>query len=180
VILIGGGARSGKSRFALDLARRLGARKVFLATAEAGDQEMEERIVQHQRQRGGEFETIEEPVAVAAALARVDADVVVVDCLTLWLANLLQRDPNPERILHEVDGLIPVLRGLAPHVILVTNEVGMGIVPDYPLGRVFRDVCGAAHQRLSRNADQVYFAVLGMILRLKPGPVEVCGGEGPG
>ena len=177
VILVGGGARSGKSRFALGLARRLGGRKAFLATAEARDQEMEERIAHHQRQRRSEFETIEEPVAVAAALARIDADVVVVDCLTLWLANLLLRDEIPERVLRHVDDLVSVLRELPLDVILVTNEVGMGIVPDNPLGRAFRDVCGVAHQRLSRTADQVYFAVLGTILRLNPGPVEVCSAE---
>ena len=173
VILVGGGARSGKSRFALGLARRLGGQKAFLATAEARDQEMAERIAHHQRQRGSEFETIEEPIEVATALARIDADVVVVDCLTLWLANLMLRGDDPERVLNQVDNLIAALHGLPLHVILVTNEVGMGIVPDNPLGRAFRDVCGAAHQRVSRTADAVYFAALGMIVRFKPGPVEV-------
>lgn len=177
LILVGGGARSGKSRFALSLARHLGARKAFLATAEARDPEMAERIAHHQRQRGDEFETIEEPLAIAAALALIDADVVVVDCLTFWLTNLLLRGDDSERILDQVDSLLATLRELPLHAILVTNEVGMGVVPDHPLGRVFRDVCGAAHQRFSRAADQLYFAVLGAILRLRPGPVEVCSGE---
>jgi adenosylcobinamide kinase/adenosylcobinamide-phosphate guanylyltransferase len=177
VALVGGGARSGKSRFALSLARRLGIRKAFVATAEARDQEMAERIAHHQHERGGEFETIEEPLTIATALTRLEADVVVVDCLTFWLANLLLRGDNAEQILDQVDGLITVLRDLPLHAILVTNEVGMGLVPDHPLGRAFRDVCGMAHQRLSRTADQVYYAVLGTILRLRPGPVEVCLGE---
>jgi adenosylcobinamide kinase/adenosylcobinamide-phosphate guanylyltransferase len=177
VILVGGGARSGKSRFALGLARCLGSQKAFLATAEARDQEMAGRIAHHQRQRGSDFETIEEPIEVATALERIEADVVVVDCLTLWLANLMLRGDEPERVLNQVDNLMAALRGLPRHVILVTNEVGMGIVPDNPLGRAFRDVCGTAHQRLSRTADEVYFAVLGTILRLKPGPVEVCSAE---
>jgi len=180
VVLVGGGARSGKSSFALGLARRLGARKAFLATAEARDQEMAQRIAHHQRERGGEFETIEEPLMIATALKRIDADVVVVDCLTLWLANLLLRDDAPERILDQVDEFIAIIRELPIHVICVTNEVGMGVVPDNPLGRAFRDVCGAAHQRLSRAAKHVYLAVLGSISRLKPGPVEVCSEEEPG
>jgi adenosylcobinamide kinase/adenosylcobinamide-phosphate guanylyltransferase len=177
MILVGGGARSGKSRFALDLARRLGERKVFLATAEARDQEMTERIADHRRRRGDDFETIEEPLAIAGALGQVDADVVVVDCVTFWLANLLFRGDGAERILDQVDGLIATLRERPMHAVLVTNEVGMGVVPDHPLGRAFRDVVGTAHQRLSRVADQLYFAVLGNILRLKPGPVEICCGE---
>ena len=174
IILVGGGVRSGKSRFALNLARRFGNRKVFLATAEARDQEMAERIAYHRRRRGDEFETIEEPLAIASALARVHADVVVVDCVTIWLANLLLRGDGAEKIVDQVDGLIAALRELPMHAVLVTNEVGMGIVPDHPLGRAFRDIAGAAHQRFSRESDQLYFAVLGTILRLKPGPVEVC------
>lgn len=177
VVLVGGGARSGKSSFALSLARRLGVRKAFLATAEARDPEMAQRIAHHRRQRGGEFETIEEPLAVATTLSRIDADVVVVDCLTLWLANLLLRDESPERILAQVDGLIAALGKLPLHAILVTNEVGMGVVPDHPLGRAFRDITGTAHRRLSGAADQLYFGAMGTILRLKPGPVEVCSGE---
>jgi adenosylcobinamide kinase/adenosylcobinamide-phosphate guanylyltransferase len=174
LILIGGGVRSGKSSFALRLARRLGARRVYLATAEARDEEMADRIARHRHERGNEFETIEEPMDPAAALARVDADVVVVDCLTFWLANLLLRGDSPDHILQQVEGLIATIRERRCHVVLVTNEVGMGVVPEHPLGRAFRDVCGLAHQRVSRAADEVYFAALGMILRFKPGPVEVC------
>jgi adenosylcobinamide kinase/adenosylcobinamide-phosphate guanylyltransferase len=174
LVLVGGGARSGKSSFALALARRLGSQRVFLATAEAGDQEMAERITHHQRQRGDEFETIEEPLALAAVIVRISADVVVVDCITFWLANLLLRGESAEQILEHVDDFIEVLRARSLNAVLVTNEVGMGIVPDHPLGRAFRDVCGIAHQRLSRASDQVYFAALGLILRLKPGPVAVC------
>jgi adenosylcobinamide kinase/adenosylcobinamide-phosphate guanylyltransferase len=174
LILIGGGARSGKSSFALRLAQRLGPRRVFLATAEARDEEMAGRIARHQSERRDEFETIEEPLAPAAALARVEGDVVVIDCVTFWLANLLLRGDSADHILEEVAGLVAALRAWPGHAILVTNEVGMGVVPEYPLGRAFRDVCGTAHQHLSRAANQLYFAALGTILRLRPGPVEVC------
>jgi adenosylcobinamide kinase/adenosylcobinamide-phosphate guanylyltransferase len=177
LILIGGGVRSGKSSFALRLARRLGARKVFLATAEARDEEMAERIARHRHERRDEFVTIEEPLAPAAVLARVAADVVVVDCITFWLANLLLRGDGVDHILEQVDGLITALRARPLRAVLITNEVGMGVVPEHPLGRAFRDVCGLAHQRLGRAADQLYFAALGTILRLKPGPVAVCTGE---
>jgi adenosylcobinamide kinase/adenosylcobinamide-phosphate guanylyltransferase len=178
LVLIGGGARSGKSSFALALARRLGTRKVFLATAEARDQEMEQRMAEHRRRRGEDFQTIEEPLGVPATLASLrDADVVVVDCLTFWLANLLLRDEAPERILARVEELIAVLGIVSMHAILVTNEVGMGVVPDNALARAFRDVTGTAHRRLSRVADQLYVGVLGTMLRLKPVPVEVCSWE---
>jgi adenosylcobinamide kinase/adenosylcobinamide-phosphate guanylyltransferase len=168
MILVGGGCRSGKSGFALRLARTLGPRRVFLATGQAGDGEMSERIARHRRTRGADFTTIEEPLAVPEAVRRQLCDVLVVDCLTLWLANLLLAEVSPEEILGRVDDLAVALAEGPGHAIVVTNEVGMGIVPETPLGRVFRDVAGSAHQRLSRAADEVYLAVLGTILRLKP------------
>ncbi len=172
IILVGGGARSGKSDFALSLARRLGRRRVFLATAQAGDDEMRERIDRHRRTRGDDFRTIEEPVAVPEILPQSpDEEVLVVDCLTLWLANLLLAGHQPDAVLRRVDDLTGVLRQRTGHTILVTSEVGLGIVPEAPLGRTFRDVAGSAHQRLAAVADEVYFGVLGLMLRLKPGPV---------
>ena len=173
-ILIGGGARSGKSSYALHLARHLGERRWFVATAQALDLEMQQRIARHQAERGADFTTIEEPVEVAAALDDVaGADVVVVDCLTLWLSNLLVRGENQRRIHERLDTLTAAIHRARFHLILVTNEVGMGLVPETPLGRLFRDVSGHAHQRLSQEMDEVYVAILGTILRLKPGPVEV-------
>jgi adenosylcobinamide kinase/adenosylcobinamide-phosphate guanylyltransferase len=149
-------------------------RKVFVATAEASDEEMAERIERHRRERDPDFETIEVPLALPDIFARIDADVVVVDCLSLWLSNLLMRGDSTDKILKHVTALIAALRNWPGCSILVTNEVGMGIVPMHPLGRAFRDVAGMAHQRLSRAADELYFAALGTILRLKPGPVELC------
>ncbi|MDA0999293.1 MAG: bifunctional adenosylcobinamide kinase/adenosylcobinamide-phosphate guanylyltransferase, partial [bacterium] len=171
LILIGGGVRSGKSRLALALARELGERRVFLATAEAGDAEMRERIAAHRAERGDDFETIEEPAALAAALGRIGrANVVVIDCVTFWLSNLLLRGDAPGEILQKADALLASLQSLSCHVILVTNEVGMGVVPESALGRQFRDLTGTVNARIARRADEVYFSALGMMLRLKPGP----------
>ncbi|PTL35636.1 bifunctional adenosylcobinamide kinase/adenosylcobinamide-phosphate guanylyltransferase [Candidatus Methylomirabilis limnetica] len=174
IVLIGGGARSGKSAFALSLARRLGARRAFVATAQAMDEEMKERIADHARTRGADFRTVEEPLALAERLLDLcDIDVVVIDCLTLWLSNLLLRDESETRILEQVQTLVGVLERRAFHAVIVTNEVGMGVVPETPLGRAFRDVAGRAHQRLAGVADEVYLAILGSVLRIRPEPVSV-------
>jgi adenosylcobinamide kinase/adenosylcobinamide-phosphate guanylyltransferase len=172
MILVGGGTRSGKSDFALARARRLGPRRLFVATARAGDAEMAARIDRHRQTRGADFHTLEEPLALPEALCRAEGwDVVLLDCLTLWLANLLLEGKGQGAVLGHVEELAAALRGVPAHVVVVTSEVGLGLVPETPLGRTFRDVAGLAHQRLARAADEVYFAVLGVVLRLKPGPV---------
>jgi adenosylcobinamide kinase/adenosylcobinamide-phosphate guanylyltransferase len=174
LIVVGGGARSGKSAFALALARRLGTRRAFLATAQALDAEMAHRIAAHQRERGGEFVTVEEPLDVAGAVARLDeADVLVIDCLTLWISNLLLRGDTQERVAAEVERLAATLEARPFHAVLVTNEVGMGVVPETALGRAFRDACGRAHQHLAGRAHRLYLAALGCIVRLKPNPLAL-------
>src|SRR4029453_17902469 len=105
------------------------------------------------------------------ALARADADVVVVDCLTLWLSNLVLRGDRAGHVAEAVEALGAVLARRRLSAILVTNEVGMGIVPEHALGRLFRDVAGRAHQRLARDADRIYLATLGCVLRLRPSPL---------
>ena len=176
VILVGGGARCGKSDLALALARRLGTRRLFLATAQAGDEEMRERIDRHRHTRGDDFRTLEEPLAVPELLRQAAGyDVVLLDCLTLWLANLLLDGRQPEAVLQRVDDLAGALCHQSAHAVIVTNEIGLGLVPETPLGRTFRDVAGLAHQRLARVADEVYFGALGVMLRLKPGPVVPAG-----
>lgn len=173
VVLIGGGARSGKSRFALARARSLGERRVFVATAQAFDGEMDDRIALHRAERGADFTTVEEPLELAGALrAQDDADVVLVDCLTLWLSNRLLRGDDEPALARAVDELCVVLAERRCHAVLVTNEVGFGIVPDNALARTFRDVAGRAHQSLARIADEIHVAILGSVLRLRPGPVE--------
>jgi len=170
LILVGGGARSGKSAFALALGRQLGERRAFLATAQDLDAEMEARIASHRRERGDEFVTLEEPLDVPGAVARVRlADVLVIDCLTLWISNLLLRGDAPQRVADEVARLAAALEAGPFHAILVTNEVGMGLVPETPLGRAFRDAAGRAHQALAGRAHRVYLAALGCMVRLKPG-----------
>jgi adenosylcobinamide kinase / adenosylcobinamide-phosphate guanylyltransferase len=176
-ILIGGGVRSGKSAFALARARSLGARRAFLATAQAFDGEMRQRIAAHRTERGPDFQTVEEPLRVPEALAALrDVDVVVLDCLTLWLSNLLLADTPARQILERVDELAELLEKRPFHAIVVTNEVGMGIVPETPLGRAFRDLAGLSHQRLARRADEIDVAILGVVLRLRPAPVTVLDG----
>jgi adenosylcobinamide kinase/adenosylcobinamide-phosphate guanylyltransferase len=174
LVLVGGGARSGKSRCALARAAGLGRRRLFVATAEPLDEEMRDRISRHRDERGAAFDTVEEPLALAETLAGVrDHDVVLVDCLTLWISNLLVRGMSPEGLAERVSELVRVLQARRAHVVVVTNEVGMGLVPETPLGRAFRDATGLAHQRLAAIADEVYVAVMGLVLRVAPGPVEV-------
>ena len=171
LILIGGGVRCGKSRYALERALQLGARRTFFATAQLLDPEMELRAKRHREERAARFRTVESPFELCEALARDDSDVRVVDCVTLWLSNLLLRGDAQDAILTQVERLIAVLRQCAAPAVLVTNEVGMGIVPDSELGRAFRDLSGGAHQHLAHAADEVYFGALGLLLKLKPGPL---------
>jgi adenosylcobinamide kinase/adenosylcobinamide-phosphate guanylyltransferase len=174
IVLVGGGARSGKSTFALVRARALGTRRLFVATARRYDADMSRRIDRHVAERGAEFTTVEEPLALPEViLAATGHDVAVVDCLTLWLSNLLLDGAAPETVERRVDDLAAALTRAPCHVVLVTNEVGMGLHPETALGRTFRDLAGRAHQQLSAVSDEVHLAVMGLIVQLKPGPVEV-------
>jgi adenosylcobinamide kinase / adenosylcobinamide-phosphate guanylyltransferase len=174
-VLVGGGVRSGKSAFALVRARALGERRAFIATAEAFDDEMRERAVRHRAERGSAFCTIEAPRELVSALreAARTADVVVIDCLTLWLSNLLLDGLTPAQIAARTQELCALLPQLEASVVIVSNEVGLGIVPESKLGRQFRDVSGAAHQALAARVDELYFAVMGQLLRLRPAPIEL-------
>jgi adenosylcobinamide kinase / adenosylcobinamide-phosphate guanylyltransferase len=172
LVMIGGGVRSGKSGFALAYARRLGPRRLFLATAQAADAEMRARIDRHRLERGADFETREEPRQLPTALAAAPAGaVVLIDCLTIWLSNLLLDGAATPDILGRVGDLVAAAGARSAPTLVVTNEVGMGIVPETSLGRAFRDLAGLAHQRLAQAADETYFAALGMILRLHPAPI---------
>jgi adenosylcobinamide kinase / adenosylcobinamide-phosphate guanylyltransferase len=166
IILVGGGARSGKSRHALELARKRGSRLIFLATAEALDEEYAARIARHRADRGAEFSTVEEPLEIADVIRKTaDADAIVLDCLTLWLSNIMLtfgRDVNAE-----IEKLIQAARATPTTVIAVTNEVGCGIVPDNALSRDFRDHSGILNQRVAAVADEVYWMVFGQPLRVK-------------
>ncbi|HEY6007638.1 MAG TPA: bifunctional adenosylcobinamide kinase/adenosylcobinamide-phosphate guanylyltransferase [Geobacteraceae bacterium] len=172
IILITGGARSGKSRLAEKLAARYGAPLGYLATAAAGDAEMAARIARHQARRGGEWQTLEEPYDLLGVLRGHDGwfRAVLVDCVTLWLTNLFLRHGDSGRVLAEVRELAAAFAGLATPLILVTNEVGMGIVPENALARSFRDLAGEANEILATASDEVYVTFAGLPLKLKSRP----------
>ena len=167
-ILITGGARSGKSSYAEQRARELGPRRLYIATAEAKDEEMRQRIEEHKRRRGDEWVTIEEPVELAEALLaqRAQTDCALVDCLTLWISNLLLQ--YDRRFVEEKVGqLVETASRLDFHLVFVTNEVGSGIVPDNPLARQFRDLSGWANQRIAAAANEVLLVVAGIPMIVK-------------
>lgn len=169
-ILILGGARSGKSDLAEKLARETDGPVLFVATAEAGDEEMRARIAAHQRSRPPEWRTVEEPLEVTETIEREagSASVVVLDGVTLWASNLLLKSADPEdRLMGQIGALHDWYRGTACSLIVVTDEVGMGLVPEYPTGRAFRDLLGRANQRLAQIATQVYLMVAGIPIELK-------------
>ena len=164
VTLVLGGARSGKSRYAEGLFSAWPPPWSYLATAEAGDDEMTTRIEAHRARRDTRWQTIDAPRDIAAALARCDGTPALIDCLTLWLSNLLLANADIER---EIGRLENVLAAAAGPVVLVANEVGSGIVPDYPLGRRFRDLQGMANQRMAALADCVVLMVAGLPLAVR-------------
>ncbi len=164
--LILGGARSGKSRHAARLARQMAEHPLLIATAVAGDGEMRRRIARHREERGARWTVVEAPLALAEAIAGLEADAVaVVDCLTLWLSNLLHegRDAGSES-----SRLLAAIGASPARLILVSNEVGLGIVPATPLGRSFRDEQGRLNQRVAEAADRVILLAAGLPLALKP------------
>ena len=186
IILILGGARSGKSTFAERLAIKSGRGVAFIATATAGDEEMRERIARHRAARPAAWHTIEEPLDLVGAVLQASklADVLLLDCITLWLNNLFAQalgqseseeaqytmgKSYDDAALQQIEKLLTVARSLDPGktLLIVTNEVGLGIVPAYALGRLYRDTLGYVNQRLAQAADRVYFMIAGMGIDLK-------------
>ena len=164
VTLVLGGARSGKSRFAESLGQSAQATRTYIATAEAFDTEMQERIARHRLERGGGWTTVEAPLDLVAALKSCGEGFVLVDCLTLWLNNLIYRERDIEA---EIGELCAALAATANDVVLVSNEVGYSIVPENPLARRFRDEQGLVNQRIAAVADEVYLVAAGLALPLK-------------
>ncbi|MEL8056834.1 MAG: bifunctional adenosylcobinamide kinase/adenosylcobinamide-phosphate guanylyltransferase [Pseudomonadota bacterium] len=161
-----GGARSGKSRRALKLAERLSETRVFIATAEAWDGEMADRIARHKTERGTGWSTVEAPLDLVDALQAADqkGDVCVVDCLTLWLSNLMHYDRDVDT---ESQRLCDAVIAMRIPIILVSNEVGLGLVPETPLGRAFRDAQGRLNQAVAKVCGRVEFVAAGLPITLK-------------
>ncbi|MGC8633495.1 MAG: bifunctional adenosylcobinamide kinase/adenosylcobinamide-phosphate guanylyltransferase [Candidatus Limnocylindrales bacterium] len=182
IVLVTGGARSGKSAFAETLAARRGERVVYLATATVGDAEMEERIARHRARRPAGWVTLEAPLDIGASLAAVASgiEVVLVDCLAVWAANRLLAIGEPARegwwdqvatlergLTQELDLLVTTALAAAWDLLLVTNEVGFGIVPPTELGRAYRDLLGRLNQVVAARADEVYLVVAGLAVDMK-------------
>ena len=165
-VFILGGARSGKSRFAEELAATAGGSLHYLATGRGWDDEMRERITHHQERRGGEWTTHEAPVDIATLLGRLDApeNVILIDCLTLWLTNLMMENADIEAAFTAVEAAIISAQA---KLIFVSNEVGLGIVPENRMAREFRDHAGRLHQRVAAIVDEVYLVAAGLPLRMK-------------
>jgi len=174
ITLILGGARSGKSRFAQELARKLSKKVLFVATGEPLDEEMRARIDTHKKSRPASWRTLEVPTNLAKALRSKirDVDLVVIDCITLLVSNLMG-DANTDvstwekKVAAEIKNLIALLRDSKANFIIVSNEVGLGLVPTTPIGRAYRDILGMANQMLAQNADEVYLMVAGIPIVLK-------------
>jgi len=175
--LILGGARSGKSTFAEALAQKRGGDNVlFVATAEALDDEMRARISNHRATRPGNWRTLEAPREVAHTLQSTPhARVTIIDCATLWASNILLANENAavEGMMRELDALLAWYRTMAEELIIVSNEVGMGIVPDNALGRAYRDLLGAVNRKISDAADEVFWLVAGLPIEVKSHAVRL-------
>lgn len=183
--LVLGGARSGKSAYAEALAMQLGRQVLYLATAEALDDEMRDRVAAHQARRSPDWLVLEAPLDAGAALVAhpmaSDAEVVLLDCLTLLVSNVIlscgrdAAEPDMDTawaaVQREVNGLLEAGRRLRAHLLVVSNEVGLGVVPAYSLGRIYRDCLGWANQALAREADRVILMVAGLPVDLKSLPL---------
>jgi len=168
IILITGGCRSGKSDFAVALARQLGGKITFLATCIPCDDEMHKRVAEHRDQRPAEWALLEEGWDPAAALASVEEGTVLLDCVPTWIGNLLMRGDGVDAILPALERLGVALTACpARFALVVSAEVGDGLVPEYPLGRCFRDCAGKANQLLARRAEKVFLLTAGLARELK-------------
>jgi adenosylcobinamide kinase/adenosylcobinamide-phosphate guanylyltransferase len=167
VVFITGGARGGKSSLALSLAEQHGSRRACVATMEPLDDELKERVQRHKGERGDAWETFEEPVDVVSALGRISGkfDAVVIDCLTLWLSNVMLAGRDVEE---EMEDLLSSLRETRGTVYVVSNEIGMGIVPGNRTAREFRDLAGRLNQRVASEAAEAYLSVSGIPVQIKP------------
>jgi adenosylcobinamide kinase/adenosylcobinamide-phosphate guanylyltransferase len=172
VTFVIGGCRSGKSSYALDQANKVkGSHKYFIATSVPMDSEMEQRVIKHRQERGDDWQTIEEPVLIHEKIREKaeTADVILVDCLTLWVSNLLFHGYDDQGVETLLTALENALESSKCPVFLVSNEVGCGIVPENRLARAFRDAAGFVNQRMAKAADSVVMTIAGIDVQIKPG-----------
>jgi adenosylcobinamide kinase/adenosylcobinamide-phosphate guanylyltransferase len=167
-LLVTGGSRSGKTAYSLERAMPF-KNRIYMATAEAIDSEMDDRISRHQKERGDEFQTLEEPLDLAGALQRIPegTDVVLIDCMTVWLGNLMHKNGEQPEPYSEVHEFIQTLKKPPCNIIIVTNEVGSGIIPHDAMTRTYRDHAGWLNQDIAKVADEVVLVACGLPLKLK-------------
>lgn len=166
IIFITGGARSGKSEYAVSKAKKTKNKVAFIATCTSDDEEMLKRIELHKKARPKEWETIEEGIDLTNAIRRSKKPIIIIDCLTLWIANLMSSKMD---VMEKSKELLYTLNKLKKIIIIVSNEVGLGIVPENKLAREFRDIAGFVNQRIANTADEVYLLVSGIPVKIKGG-----------
>lgn len=172
-IFVTGGRRSGKSAYALELAESMGEKRLYIATAEALDNEMKERIARHREERGDNWDTAEEPIDIVNILAHSKKyNVILIDCLTLWLCNIMHNgeaggEPSDETIMKHIHSLADSCSSSDTKIIAVTNELGLGVIPGDPLSRRFTDLAGIMNQRMAAAANRVVMTVSGIPLTIK-------------
>ena len=168
-IFILGGARSGKSAYALNLAKEKSRKVLYIATAEAGDSEMKSRISKHKASRPRYWKTIEEPLDLIAALKKHKHkyEVIIIDCLTLYLSNLMHKGLTQGAVIKIIKDAAAYIKAMRESVVVISNEVGLGIVPENKLAREFRDIAGLANQIMAKAADEAVFIQAGIPLKLK-------------
>ena len=175
LVFVIGGCRSGKSRHALQTAEKMAAgRRIFIATCVPQDAEMKQRVARHQKQRGPNWVTVEEPLHLPAVILEnsLEADVVLVDCLTLWVNNLLMETDDEKQIEENISRLIHTLKKATGAAVLVSNEVGTGIVPENKIARKYRDIMGLVNQAVAKAADTVIWMVAGIPVTVKGEPPQ--------
>jgi adenosylcobinamide kinase / adenosylcobinamide-phosphate guanylyltransferase len=169
-MLVLGGVRSGKSSLALDMCNKMDGKRYFLATAQAFDEEMEYRIRRHQQERGNGWTTVEESIDIAQKIMELDLNntIILVDCLTLWLSNLYMKyESDTDTVYKEIDKLVKSLSDIKGRVVIVSNEVGMGIVPENRLARMYRDASGTMNRKIAGTAQKVVITFAGIPMVLK-------------
>jgi adenosylcobinamide kinase/adenosylcobinamide-phosphate guanylyltransferase len=170
IVFIIGGCRSGKSRYALEYAQKISVEtRMFIATCTADDDEMKQRIARHRQERSRDWITVEEPLRLPEVVIENGSktDLLLIDCLTLWVSNLLMQSEDPTRIEGQIPRLIQAIKGTTCSVVLVSNEVGTGIVPKNKLARIYRDLLGFVNQAVAGCADKVFWMVAGIPVEIK-------------